>query len=212
MSIAASPVDVCNIASDMIGGDTVADIDNPTTDAEKIFARHYDNIRRETLREYIPNFAKKRAVISRLNITPVTDYTDAYQLPLDFIRLLSVGGDVEEDQLEPSRFDLADWMILVNNYGYNSLEIRYVSDVTDVIKWDSQFITLCAKKLALATAMQITGDYKVVSMMQTLVDRATPVAYGVDAQEKPPTTISRSPLLEKRRGYGRYDRDNRYIN
>lgn len=212
MGIAASPVDICNLASDLIGGDTVADIENPTTDAEKIFSRHYDNVRRGLLREYIPNFAKKRAAISRINVTIVTDFTDAYQLPNDFIRLLSVGGDTEEDQLAPNRYDLADGMILVNNYGENSIEIRYLADITDVVKWDSQFVELCAKKLALATAMQITGDYKVVQMLNNAVDRATPTAYGVDTQEKPPTVINRSPILEKRRGYNRYGRDNRYIN
>lgn len=211
MAIAASPVDICNLASDMIGGDTVADIENPTTDAEKVFSRHYDTVRRETLREYIPNFAKRRAAIDRLVIAVVTDFTDAYQLPSDFIRLLSIGGDAEEDQLEPSRYDLADGMILTNNYNENALEIRYIADITDVVKWDSQFVSLCVKRLALATAMQITADTKIVQLIQAQIDKATPTVYGVDSQEKPPTIINRSPILEKRRGYGRYDRDNRYL-
>jgi hypothetical protein len=212
MALPGGEIDICNLASGFLHGERVANIYSPTTDTEKIYGRYYDETRQETLREYVPNFAKKRASLLKLSGTPLIDYTDEYALPADFIRLLSVGGDSEELQLSPGNYDLSETSLLANNGGATSIYIRYVADILDVKKWDSGFRKLVALRLAENTCIQITDDLRKLSMIKQWIKDWQPTAFGVDAQEKPPTVIDRSPLLERRGRMSGTDRDRRYLN
>jgi len=213
MTLPAGKVAICNIALDYIGGERVANIDSPTTDTEMIMSRQYDTVRQETLREYVPNFAKLRASIPRVSTTPEFDFTDAYQLPNNFIRLLSVGGSSEEYQFETGQYDLSENYLLANNGGESSIDIRYVADIEDVSKWDSGFRSLVSIKLAIAVCVQITDDARKAAYLTGMLEKRMPTVLGVDAQEKPPIVINRSPILARRRGYrsGSADRDTRYL-
>lgn len=213
MSLPTDEVGICNLATDYVGGERVFDIYSPTTDTEKIFSRHYPEVRQELLRSYIPNFAKKRVNLHKVTATIAGDFEDTYQLPLDFIRLLSVGGDTEADQWDSNLYDLAETTIVCNNDGAANLFIRYVADITDVAKWDAGFRRLCAIELALAVVVQITNDTKKAAYLTAKLEKKVSTVLGVDAQEKPPTVIDRSRILARRKGYGgSYDRNtNQYI-
>lgn len=87
-----TPVDLCNLALDSIGQAPITSILAPGTPTEDICARWYDEIRREVLRDFIFNFARKPAMLQS-GTPPVVhpDYATAFMLPSDNIRLLTIG-------------------------------------------------------------------------------------------------------------------------
>jgi hypothetical protein len=106
-------IQICNLALDVVGQAVpINSIDAPVTDTEFLLSRHYDQCRQETLREYPWHFATAMAQCTRVG-TPLSDYRDEYQLPSDFIRLLSVGGQIEEWQRQDYRIN--GQTILINN-------------------------------------------------------------------------------------------------
>ena len=213
MALPDNDVALANISLDYIGGERISTINPPVTDTETIVSRHFENIRQECLRGYIPNFSKKRANLNKLVDAPLFDFTDTYQLPSDFIRLLSVGGEREEDQMDSTMFDLQGNTLIANNGGGLTIPIRYVSDVSDVSKWDAGFRQLFVIQLALNIVVQITDDARKAAFLTAQLEKKMPTVYGVDAQEKPPTVIDRSRILARRKGLtGAYDRNtNQYI-
>src|ERR1700678_4558553 len=95
MAAPNSDTDICQMAIDLLGhGEKLNSISAPQTDTEALMARHYDASRQRVLRMYPWHFATAMAQIPRIG-TPLSDYRDEYQLPADFIRLLSLGGLIE---------------------------------------------------------------------------------------------------------------------
>lgn len=198
MSAPTSAVNIVNLALDHLGQKPIASLTPPVTDEEVIAARWYDQVRRSLLREYVWNFAKERYVAPRTG-TPDFDYTDAYALPNNFIRLLSIGGDWEEIQILD--YDIEGRDILLNNDGSNALRIRYIKDEEDVTKFDPLFTSLLALNLALKMAYKFSLRKGLVDQINNLLAIETPKAVTVDGQERPPKRIQRSKWLRMRR-YG----------
>ena len=202
MALPTDEVSIANIALDYIGGERISSVYSPTTDTEKIMSRHYDSVRQETFRLYIPNFSKKRAKLNKIVGTPDGDFTDMYQLPVDFVRLLSVGGSIEEEQLATREYDLTSNTLLANNSAATTIFIRYVADIIDVTKWDAGFRSLVAIQLAMAVVVQLTDSTRKAAQLMATLDKKLSIVLGVDAQEAPPRVIDRSKILARRRGFG----------
>lgn len=206
MSVPSGEVDIVNMALGFIGSSRVNSISNPVSELETICARHYDDARQNVLREGVWNFAKKRASISRTG-TPEFDFTDAYALPNDFVRLLSVGGDTEV--LQEQYYDIQqNKQLLIDYNGASSIKIRYIADQTDVAKWDAKFKKCVALQLAVDLAYQVTKSIDVFKMVNAMLLSEMPSAIAIDGQEKPPERIQRSKFLAARRHGPRSGQEN----
>lgn len=196
MALPTSPVEICNIAADLCGERAISSISPPSTETEKLFARHYDEQRQQLLRQGVWNFAATRMLISRNTTDPEFDYADAYDLPVDCLRVLSV-GDI--DFRGSTQFVVEGRQILMNNSGADSLKLRYIKDVTDVTKWDAGFRRLMVIQLALQVAYQITKKEKIIERLEALLRAEWKGAFSIDGQETPPTRIQNSKYLTARR-------------
>ncbi len=191
-----SKIDICNMALDHIGQASVSDIDSPSTVEEETCARWYDHTRRSLLRDYVWNFAKRRATISRTG-TPLFDWADSYQLPNDFVRFLSVKGEIEVTR--ETDYDIEGDQIQLNNGGAASTSLRYIYDSQTPTEWDSLFINVLALSLAYNMAYAFTLKKGVVSTVSDKLTLALPKAITVDGQERPARRVQRSKYLTKRR-------------
>lgn len=196
MGAPVAPIDVCNLALDFLGQTPIASIDTPTTSAEEICARHYDQVRRQLLREWVWNFAKRRVSLSRIG-APGFDFADEYALPNDCLRVLSVGGDVEVAQ--EKNFDIQGRSILLNNGGAASTTLRYIADVTNPQEMDATFINLLALALALKISYKFTLKKGLTDQLSQQYAADLPKAVTIDGQERPPRRIQRSKYLTARR-------------
>ena len=203
-------IDICNLALDYLGqAPSIASIDPPASDIESLMARHYDACRQEVLRMHPWHFATKQIMCTRIG-TPLSDYRDQYQLPADFIRLLSVGGTQEEWQRHD--FRLNGKTILINNelpIGLNpsilnpapsaaTILIRYIYDCTDINQWDACAKKMLAHVIAIDVGYQITKQEDVVARLTKLLAQLIPDAYAVDGQENTPKRIEVSNIITKR--------------
>lgn len=200
MAHPSSDVDICNIALDVLNEPPISSLDTPSNKAEKLMARHYDQVRRETLAKFVWNFAKKRAVLARSG-TPAFDYDDAYKLPSDYVRFVSVGGANEISYT--NLYDVEGDDILVNNGGSSSLKLRYVSDFTDVTKFSPLFVKLFTLYLAEAISYKLTGTQANVERVNKQIEIHEKKAKSVEGQERPPKKREVSRSLAARRGHAR---------
>lgn len=194
-------VEICNLAMDHLNEkDNIGNIVTPETDNEKLCARHYHVVLEYVLRNYVWNFAKARAVIMRdaLN-TPPFDYSDAYILPNDFIRLLNFN---DYESLIGVNYDVVGNHLLLNNENNPSVNLRYIRRVDDVKMFDAGFVHLFSLYLALNMAFKKTGKQTLMDRLAKQIELAEAKIISIDGQERPPVRIQRSKYGKARRQVG----------
>lgn len=214
MSVTSS-TDIANLALDLLSAGTVQDIENPSNATEELFARSYDLTRRKVLRMHPWNFATKRAQLAAASTTPEFGLDKEYQLPADFIRLLSITDEnLQNDYPVGSRaFKVEGDKIRTESEFFSSsvLNIIYIYDVTIVSQFDPLFIDLFVAELALANSFKITEGNADVQRLAELVKEKRNQALAADGQESPPVVVERSRNRHVRRNNYSTDRSDRII-
>lgn len=212
MPVPTSDVHIANLALDRLGIAPVTNIVTPSNTTEDIVARHYIPTRRELLRKYIFNFAKKYAVLTEDSTkTPAFGFSTAFALPNDFIRLCALGDVTINGDVPPNLYDLSEGYIFTDSAEAGDLNIQYVFDATTVAKYDPLFIQLFKLQLAANMAYKFTLK---PSLIQGIIEELRDVAAAAAAiagQEKPPRRLSRSKWATARQRGNSSLRDNRFI-
>lgn len=191
---AISEIDICNLALDQIKGGTVVSIEAPETPTEALCARWYNQVRREVLRKAPWNFAIKRGILARNSTSPMFQYADAYDLPSDHIRILTIN---ELDAIDVD-YEIEDNQILLDNSG-GPLYVRYIFDQQTVTKFDALFTRLFYLELAMKMAINISGKQTFKNGLAGEIMLALTEASAIDGQERPPKRKEQSKLLRARR-------------
>lgn len=196
-----SKTDICNLSQDLLSGETLLDIDNPTTATEAVLLRWYDHCRVKCLREHPWKFATKREVLAASATAPDFGYTVAFPLPNDFVRLLTIETD-DGVQILPQDYQIESHegqLAILMSTDATSLRIRYIFDITDVTKFDELFVSYLAYTIALDTAFKVTESNTVIERVKTIQDERAKMAKAISGQERPPTRIERSVNRQARR-------------
>lgn len=88
--MALSSIALCSRALLKIGTRSISSFDEGTAEAE-VASSLYSPTRDAMLSSHSWSFATAQATLPRLDVTPVADYQYAFQLPSDFLRVLSAG-------------------------------------------------------------------------------------------------------------------------
>ena len=200
---AISAVDICNLALSQLGDKRVTTIEAPATATEQICALHYDTTRQSLFRKHLWNFAKKRVVLTRLNTAPSFDYTDQYQLPNDYMRLIKVSS-TDDTRFDHRDYDVEEGKLLLNANGATTVNLVYVFDQTVVAKWDTLFKTLCYLTLAKVICYDITRKATLKEALMAEIERMEANVKAIDGQERPPRRVERSRFVESRRQLSNY--------
>ena len=197
MSAPTAAIHIVNLALDLLKQDIGTSIDTPSLPQEVIAARWYDAVRRSTLRIHPWNFATTRTTLARSSTDPAFGYEDAFNLPNNYIRLLSIGDD-SIDEIR-RRYEIENGQLLINNDG-ESLNIRYTYDCTTVIKFDPLFVEVFAHRLALKMAPKFSVSTSLKTSIAEDLKDLLPSARSVDGQESPIKRIQVSKSINRRRG------------
>jgi hypothetical protein len=215
MGLPTAKADIASMALDLFGQPPVANIDAPGTSTEIIVARHYEAVRREVLREYLWNFAYTLGVATWASYPPF-DYTDAYQLPNDYLRLVSIaglsasaGGQIYGPETDRDmNYKISGKTILYNGGGAGddgitpqtpSINIRYIRDAQDPSVWDDLFRKIVILKLALNLVYAFTKSTQDVERIDDLLKKELPGAISIAGQENPPKRQEDSRSVRARR-------------
>lgn len=174
--MAQNAIDLCNKALQRVGATTIMSLLDNSPEA-RACNLVYDSNRRDELRKHVWNFAIKRAVLAPDVAAPLFDYTYAFTMPSDCIRVL-----------RPPTVDL-DWKIegrkILTNDG-STLYLRYIADITDPAQWDPSFYNAAALALAVDISERLTQSNGKKNMLMAEYDQAIKIARRMDAYESGP--------------------------
>ena len=203
MAAPTSAVAICNLSLDLLKQQPVADIEAGTQKAEVICGRWYDQTRREVLRKHPWNFAIKRDSLTKDATAPAFGWEQAYNLPNDFLRLVTIGDDSIGNIQD--RYELESGQILASDLDSttaNTINIRYIFDVVAVTAFDSLFIKMLVVQLAINMGPKFSISSAIIKALKDELREIGPWATAVDGQERTPKRVERSRLLSARRGRG----------
>jgi hypothetical protein len=146
---------ICNMALGRIGAKRINDYDDASERAtEAILCRlHYETTRDSLLRSHWWRFARSRATLSRNTTDPDFEYSYAYDLPNDFLRMKK---PYESDGVSELlyTYSLEGKQLLSNE---TTMQIQYIRKVNDANEFDPLFVEVLVLQLALKMVTPLAG-------------------------------------------------------
>ncbi len=184
-----SSIDIASNALLLIGDNPISSFEDAGAGATAA-ANLYPETKKRLLSEHPWSFALKQQRLNRLSQTPdaLTNFSNAFQLPTDLIRLWNVQTH-------------SDYILIGDLLYSNSTEIlaTYIFNV-DEVKLPPHFVKALEYSLASDFAISVTED----NTMSQLYDRksrdSANQAMAIDSQGRPQRAIVDSPLINARTG------------
>lgn len=101
-------------------------------------------------------------------------------------------------------YDIYGRRIMVNYMGSEVLNLRYITDYTDVSGMSAKFINVLKLSLALEVAYAFSVKPNVVKMVAERLAAIEDKAEQINGQERPPRRVEYSPSVAARRGGNMY--------
>lgn len=172
-----SVVDICNMALDYCNVRNITSLDEETKQS-KVCSRWFDTVRKSLLLNINASFSIKRAILAEYaDYVPVYGYGKAYVLPRDLLQVLNLGNPLDDNlyQIEGEYFYCDE--------SVSNVSIRYIADITDVTKFDSEFCDCLALKLAEKICLPLTEDEQKTNVLKQYAQQKyveTSTKYGRD--------------------------------
>jgi hypothetical protein len=179
----------------MLGAQTISAIDEDD-DRAILAANLYESTRDAVLRSHPWNCAVKRVVLAPDTTAPAFDYTAAFTLPADCLRVLQVGQEGYEVD-----YKVESGKILCSG---TSLALKYIWKNTTESTWDSMLVKAMELHMAAAMAYPITMSAAKEELQTRKLELFMKQCRAVDGQDDPPQTLGDFPLLQSRFGSFRY--------
>jgi len=201
MSVSTSKTDIVNLALDVIKTENINDVEVPGTDKAAVVAnRWYDDVRQKALEGFPWNFASKRAAILLNATAPDFGFDDAYVLPNDYISL----NFIKYWYLPLSQWNyvIESGNIYMDNDGATSLNIGYVHDITETVKFSPSFKIYLAYCLAEKILFKLTGNVNLLTRVVNGKKAEELTARANNGKANPPVAFRQSRMLNGRRTFG----------
>lgn len=151
--MATTQASVCNVALGMIGEQAISGIHDDTPRANALNT-HWEPALRELLASAPWKFATKQATLAQVFPAPSFAYSFAYQLPADYISMVTLNGVHIWNQISDF-FDIQNGQILTNS---ETAKVSYVFYQEDYSRWEPLFAKAMARLLASLVASTIRAD------------------------------------------------------
>lgn len=172
----ASVVDICNSALNMLGGNTIISLTENSKNA-RLCNQRYEPVRDAVFREHPWNCLLKRVELAKDTVAPVFEYSNAYTLPADCLRVLqSENSNLSNNE----KFRIEGRKLLSDE---DTIKILYVAKITDTTEYDTSLIETLSARLAAELAYPITQSSGLMDRMFTLYQTKLKDARFVDATE-----------------------------
>lgn len=188
--MAASDLDICNRALAMIGSDPITSIDG-TERAADLCRRLYPQLRDELTAAHPWNFATQRASLAASATAPGWEFTTAFPLPADCLRVWKIQS---WDPLDPWRVEAGS--LVCNLTG--PLNIQYIARVTDATQFAPGFVGALAARLAMELVLPLARSEALREQMGQVHVMALRQAKAADAQESNADRIIADVLVQAR--------------
>jgi hypothetical protein len=188
MPTVTSAEEICNLALLDLGHNTITTI-GEVGKAGELCEAFYGPTRDALLRSHPWAFAVKRVVLALVSETPSFEYDYAFAVPSDFLKMVRTS-------IEADGFDDGDWRLEHGTNGSvlvcndDTLSIEYIARVEDVARYDSLFVQVLAKMLAIAMCMRLADNAALKKTLQEELREIAPGARYADATDGTPREIT----------------------
>ena len=174
-------------ALQMLGAGSISSFDDPGAGAAAAKAL-YEPILTDLLTKTYWRFAMKKQSLNRLSQTPENEFTYAYQIPTDCLKI---------ERVYPRIFYKVYRDLIYTDA--SSLKIDYAFR-PDTSLFPSYFTLALTYKLASEFALSVTDDSSKNALYEQKFRQAIGEAFAADAQQSPQTPIVDSPFTDVRHG------------
>lgn len=189
----ASNIDIANAALLKLGADRITSL-NDNNDRARVLNQRFTMVRDAELRRHRWRFALARAMLPALADAPAFGFARAFQLPVDFIRLVQVGeydlgADLTDYRSAPNGLWAVEGQTILSNLE-SPLPIRYIKRINDPALFDSAFVEAFAARLAWECCERITQSDSKRQLAAGEYKEAIREAIRANAIEAPPEYAS----------------------
>ena len=190
----ASAVDIANSALNLLGASTISAFTDDSKNARLINQR-YEPVRNRVFRSHAWNCLHKRVQLAQNSTSPVVEYSNAYALPSDCLRVLKIHNGTTDSIASNIDYKLEGRNIVTDE---GTVFIIYIALDTDPNNYDTYLQESIAHQLAADLAYAVTNNATLADKYMTRADERLREARFIDATENSLGTIESSEFVDAR--------------
>ena len=190
----ASIVDIANNALNILGASTISSLTEDTKNA-RICNQRFENVRNRIFRSHPWNCLIKRVQLAQNSTAPVIEYTYAYALPSDFLRVLKIHNGTTDSVASDMPYKIEGKNIITDEA---TVYLVYVSKDTDPNNYDTYLYEVLAYQLAADMAYGITNNATLAKNLLADADEKLRESRFVDAVENSTDTVEANEFTDAR--------------
>jgi hypothetical protein len=171
-----------------LGADTITSLLEDSKNARRVNTI-YNLVRDIMISGHPWNFAIKRVELGLLSESPLYGFSNAFQLPADYLRVLDANIADEKFVVENNKRLLTD---------EDEVEIRYIARIDEPSKFSQGFIQAFADELTARLAYPITNSRSLANDARQLAIATLKIAKAQDAQEGIPEDLDAKEWINAR--------------
>ena len=190
----ASAVDIANSALNLLGASTISAFTDDSKNARLVNQR-YEPVRNRVFRSHAWNCLHKRVQLAQNSTAPVVEYSYAYALPSDCLRVLKVHNGTTDSIASDINYKLEGRNIVTNE---GTVYIIYIAIDTDPNNYDTYLQESISHQLAADLAYAVTNNATLADKYMVRADERLREARFIDATENSLGTIESSEFTDAR--------------
>ena len=190
----ASVVNMCNSALNLLGASTIAALTDDTKNA-KLCNQRYEPVRNRVFRSHAWNCLHKRVQLAQNSTAPVVEYSYAYALPSDCLRVLKIHNGTTDSIASDLDYKLEGRNIVTDE---GTIYLIYIALDTDPNNYDTYLRESISHQLAADLCYSITNNVTLANQYMTRADERLREARFIDATENSLGTIESSEFTDAR--------------
>ena len=190
----ASVVDICNSALNLLGASTISALTDDSKNA-RLCNQRYEPVRNRVFRSHAWNCLHKRVQLAQNSTAPVVEYSHAYALPSDCLRVLKIHNGTTDSIASALDYKLEGRNIVTD---IGTVFLIYIALDTDPNNYDTYLQESISHQLAADLAYAVTNNATLADKYMVRADERLREARFIDATENSLGTIESSEFTDAR--------------
>jgi len=190
----ASVVNICNSALNLLGASTIANLTDDTKNA-RLCNQRYEPIRNRVFRSHAWNCLHKRVQLAQNSIAPVIEYSHAYALPSDCLRVLKIHNGSTDSIASALDYRLEGRNIITD---IDTVYLIYIALDTDPNNYDTYLREAISHQLSADLCYAITNNATLANQYMVRADERLREARFIDATENSLVSIEANDFTDAR--------------
>lgn len=190
----ASVIEICNSALNLLGASTISALTDDSKNA-RLCNQRYEPIRNKIFRSHPWNCLIKRIELAKDATDPVIEFSYAYTLPSDCLRVLKIHNGFTDSIQSDLDYKIEGRKVLTNQ---GTVYLVYVALKTDPNEYDVALQDAISAQLAADLAYAITNNATLANNYQERADERLREARFIDATENSLGVIESNEFTDAR--------------